>query len=116
MSRDFGDRENSRVRDLIDVVLMLEHDLITSAGVAIAVRNVWDERNQTAPPTTLLDLPESWRERYERMAVDAALENGTFPAALLLVRRFWMAMSTLEEPPADTAVKGQCTCSVGRRC
>lgn len=99
MSRDFGDRENSRVRDLIDVVLMLEHGLITSAGVAIAVRNVWDERNQTAPPAAFPDLPKSWRDRYERMAVDAALENATFPAALVLVRTLWTASSAVGDPP-----------------
>lgn len=67
------------MRDLIDVVPKLEHDLITSAGVAIAVRSVSDERNQTAPQTTLPHLPESWRERYERMAVDAVLKAARSP-------------------------------------
>ena len=28
MTRDFGDRENSRVRDLLDLVLLIGHDLL----------------------------------------------------------------------------------------
>jgi hypothetical protein len=32
MSRDFGDRENSRVRDLVDLIILLEHGLLVRHG------------------------------------------------------------------------------------
>lgn len=34
MLRDFGERENSRVRDLLGPVILLEHDLLTPAKTA----------------------------------------------------------------------------------
>lgn len=40
MVRDFGDRENSRVRDLVDLVIMLEHDLLVPATTTVAARQV----------------------------------------------------------------------------
>lgn len=45
MLRDFGDRENSRVRDLIDLVLLIEHDLLLADIAAAAARRVWAERD-----------------------------------------------------------------------
>jgi Nucleotidyl transferase AbiEii toxin, Type IV TA system len=65
MSREFGDRENSRVRDLVDLVILREHDLLSPAGVATATKRVWAERDGGAPPTRFPALPESWPGRYE---------------------------------------------------
>ena len=78
---------------------MIEHDLISPAGVAIAVRNVWDERNQTTPPDTFAELPESWRHRYQQMAADPGLVTTTYLAALVLVHTLWAGMSTFGELP-----------------
>jgi predicted nucleotidyltransferase component of viral defense system len=40
LCRDFGDRENSRVRDLVDLVILIEHDQLDPAKVATSVRHV----------------------------------------------------------------------------
>ncbi len=53
MLRDFGERENSRVRDLVDLAILLEHDLLEHEQTAAAVRCVWLERNNTEPPGNL---------------------------------------------------------------
>ena len=99
MSRDFGDRENSRVRDLVDIVLMVENGLLSLAGVASATRQVWEERNQASPPVVFPELPESWPDRYERLAADHDLDSTTFPAAVHLVERLWAAMFAADERP-----------------
>ncbi|WP_230981207.1 nucleotidyl transferase AbiEii/AbiGii toxin family protein [Mycobacterium malmoense] len=57
MLRDFGNRENSRVRDLIDLVILADHDLLTVATVADTVKRVWAERDGSAPPNALPPLP-----------------------------------------------------------
>jgi hypothetical protein len=44
MTRDFGQRENSRVRDLVDLVLLIEHEMLATLEVADAVAQVWHER------------------------------------------------------------------------
>ena len=45
MLRDFGDRENTRVRDLVDLVILTEHELLEPSALAAAVRLVWSERD-----------------------------------------------------------------------
>ena len=61
-------------------------------GVATASRQVWEERNQATPPRTLPGLPESWRDRYERLATDHDLDAKSFPSAVVLVEALWTAM------------------------
>lgn len=97
MLRDYGDRDNSRVRDLVDLVIMVEHDLLAPATVAARTIEVWTERDGADPPAALPLLPESWPIRYERIAADHDLETRTFPAAVALVGRLWADMFPTEE-------------------
>jgi hypothetical protein len=46
MLRDFGERENSRVRDLVDLIILLEHGLLVRERTAAVVRSVWLEPQQ----------------------------------------------------------------------
>ncbi len=97
MLREFGDRENTRVRDLVDLVLLVEHELLTVAIVADSVRQVWEERDGIDPPIVLPALPESWPSRYERLAAEHHVEPATFPAAEALVGQLWAEMFQSEE-------------------
>ncbi len=97
MLRDFGDRENSRVRDLVDLVILIEHGLLDPMTVAAAGRQVWSERDGARPPAVLPPLPESWPGRYERHATDHALEARSFPVAVALVAALWAEMFPTEE-------------------
>lgn len=89
LCRDFGDRENSRVRDL---VILIEHDQLEPAKVATSVRRVWSERDADAPPIALPGLPASWPGRYERLAADHDLYTQSFDAAIDLAARLWADM------------------------
>ena len=89
MLRTFGDRENSRVRDLVDIVILLEHDLLDPAKLADAAKRVWAERDGVEPPNAVARLPESWPARYERLAADHDLQTRSFPVAVTLVDRLW---------------------------
>ncbi len=97
MFRDFGERENTRVRDLVDVVLLIEHDMLEAANVATAARRVWAERDGVDPPSMVPPLPESWRDRYEHTAADQAMDTRTFPAAVASVVELWAEMFPIEE-------------------
>lgn len=92
MTRDFGDRENSRVRDLLDLVILIENDLLSPGSVADAAREVWAERNGMDPPRQLPPLPASWPARYIRLADDYDIEARTFPQAVGLVESLWLQM------------------------
>lgn len=97
MLRDFGDRENSRVRDLVDLALLIEHDLLDTTRLAEAAAQVWAERDATAPPSSLPSLPATWPERYERLAADHNLSTSSFAAAVEAVERLWADMFPTEE-------------------
>jgi predicted nucleotidyltransferase component of viral defense system len=92
MLRDFGDLENSRVRDLVDIVILVEHGLVVPATLAPMVELVWAERDGKAPPRAFPSLPESWPARYERTIADVAVHAGTYAAAVTLVDRLWDEM------------------------
>ncbi|MGI8408014.1 MAG: nucleotidyl transferase AbiEii/AbiGii toxin family protein [Actinomycetota bacterium] len=97
MLRDYGDRENSRVRDLVDLVILIEQELLDSARVAGSARDVWTERDGSEPPVSLPALPESWPSRYEKLAADGDLDTRTFPAAVALVVGLWSDMFPTKE-------------------
>lgn len=99
MLRDYGDRENSRVRDLLDLVLLIAHDQLEPRLVAGEAVRVWTERDNDRPPRALPPLPASWPARYERLAADHDLPAAAgFAGAVALVQALWDQMFPDEEP------------------
>lgn len=91
MLRDYGERENSRVRDLVDLTILLGHDLLVPELTAAAVRSVWLERNNTEPPDRLR-LPESWPDRYQRLAANHGMGMPPYDTAVAMVSQLWLVM------------------------
>jgi hypothetical protein len=60
MQRDFGDRDSSRVRDLVDLVILHENGLLDAAQLSAAILTVWLERERAEPPEALAAFPSSW--------------------------------------------------------
>jgi hypothetical protein len=89
MLRDFGERENTRVRDLVDLVILSEHELLEAHRLAVAVRRVWSERDGV-PPATLPALPSGWPDRYERLAAEHGLKARSLPEAATVVAALWV--------------------------
>jgi len=89
MLRTYGERENSRVRDLVDLVILIEHELLDPNAVRAAADQVWRERNATDSPSVIAALPDSWPSRYERLASENALAAQNFDDAVALISRFW---------------------------
>lgn len=92
MKRDFGDRPNTRVRDLVDIVILAEQGLLPSAALAAEVVRVWEQRDGTSPPAVLPSLPGSWLDRYETMARELGLGAADFRAAVAIVATLWSQM------------------------
>jgi predicted nucleotidyltransferase component of viral defense system len=97
MLREYGDRDNTRVRDLVDLVILIEHELLEPSALAAAVRLVWSERDGVSPPATLPSLPPSWLGRYERLVAEHNVEAMSFPAAVSTVVAIWTEMFPTEE-------------------
>lgn len=92
------ERPSSRVKDLVDLALLVEQGLLEPAPFARAVQTVFAERDTTAPPKDLPDPPGDWRVPFAAMAAEIGLIGTTLESAAALVRRFYLAAFDDEEP------------------
>lgn len=81
-----GDRPSSRVKDLLDLVLLVDAGLLgESARLGVRLRHVWSTRDAAPPPTHLPVPPASWQADYERFRADLELTAQTVDAAYDLI-------------------------------
>lgn len=92
MLKDFGERENSRVRDLVDLMILLEHGLLTPVRAGATTRTVWIERENAEPPVDLPTLPETWPSRYEQLVSNHKINIPPYPEAVAQVSQLWGRM------------------------
>lgn len=68
------DRPSSRVKDLVDLVLLVEAGLLMDpARLAARLHVVWSARDGTDPPSRLPKPPADWEAVYRRFATDLDL-------------------------------------------
>lgn len=68
---------------------------------ATAVRTVWLERDNTEPPDDLPPMPESWPDRYQRLAASHDFGLPSYLAAVALVTQLWGDMFPRERHNGD---------------
>ncbi len=86
-----GSRENTRVKDLTDLVLIIETGLEPSRRLREIVDHVFRTRGTGAAPVEIPTPPPSWAASYAAQAVEIELEARTIAAAHRTVREFWFA-------------------------
>lgn len=87
--RRYDDRPNTRVKDLVDLVLLIEHGLQPDARLHEAVVATFNRREQELPGAQLPSMADEWAEPFASMAVDLALKAASASDAHSLVERFW---------------------------
>lgn len=93
-TRDYGDRPNTRVKDLADLVLLIETGLAPDFELHSVVQHVFSVRATHSLPNVLPDPPPLWRETYPPLADGLTETAPTLEAALDLLRDFWAKAST----------------------
>jgi Nucleotidyl transferase AbiEii toxin, Type IV TA system len=100
-TRPHGDRANSRVKDLPDLLLLMDQGLAPTAGLLATVRHVFAVRATHEVPTTLPNPPADWAARYATLADELDLDEVTVEAAMARLRPFWEAtLAATPEKPA----------------
>lgn len=85
LSRVFPDgRVNTRVKDLVDIVLMAEAGLLPHAALPARIHSVFRFRDDSEPPPDLPDPPASWRRDYELLAARTEVEHVDLEGAVAL--------------------------------
>ncbi len=67
-------RENTRVKDLVDLVLLIEQAKLDATRLAKSIRETFQRRNTHSFPTALAAPPASWSVRFSEMAEECGLE------------------------------------------
>lgn len=96
LTRDYGERPNTRVKDLVDLVLLIDSGLRPDRTLLAVVRHVFAVRATHPVPTTLPDPPPSWRQGYPALAAALTVSAVGLSDAMDLVRRFWASSLTAD--------------------
>ncbi len=101
-TRPHGDRPNSRVKDLPDMLLLLDQGLAPTAELLATVRHVFEVRSTHEVPASLPDPPADWAGRYATLADELGLEAATVDDAMTRLRAFWAATFAHLGAPSDS--------------
>src|SRR6266545_2972671 len=106
-TRPHGDRANSRVKDLPDLLLLMDQGLAPTAELLATVQHVFEVRSTHDLPGTLPDPPADWTNRYATLADELGLEARTVDAAMARLRPFWTAtLAAGPEEPMEEQPEG----------
>ena len=83
------DRDNTRVKDLVDMVLLVDSGLLPFGSLRPAVKATFFSRQTHPIPTTLPLPPPSWSSPYAALAEDLSLSARTLADAYKLVDALW---------------------------
>lgn len=101
LTRPHGDRANSRVKDLPDLLLLVDQGLEPTAALLATVHHVFAVRSTHGLPVELPDPPPDWTARYATLAAELDLAEATVEGAMARLRAFWAAtLAASREPEA----------------
>lgn len=83
------DRSNTRVKDLVDLVLLIERGTLAPKAVAAALQATFATRHTHPLPARLPDPPEAWTGEFPAMATEAGLSTTDIKAAFGILIEYW---------------------------
>lgn len=83
------DRENTRVKDLVDLVLILELTPPNPSAIRSAIDAVFRGRGAHAIPAEIPDPPASWAPMYARSAAESGIVHAELSDAVQFLREYW---------------------------
>lgn len=82
-------RTNTRSRDLVDIVLLIETGNVAPDEVAGAIKATFRRRRTHEIPTVLPDPPASWANEFAALAAEAQLKASKLQPAFETLQSFW---------------------------
>ena len=90
-SHPWDDRINTRSRDLVDMVLLIERGGLDPEEVRRALAATFGRRGGRAVPGELMPPPETWTAEFTAMAAQAGLSHTDLATAFQTLQQFWRA-------------------------
>lgn len=79
---------NSRVKDLVDLVLLIEHQAMAPVRIKAAVAATFARRGTHAVPTDLPPPPSAWEKPFTVLAAECGIDDSA-TSAYHKIRAFW---------------------------
>jgi Nucleotidyl transferase AbiEii toxin, Type IV TA system len=89
LTRDYGSRPNTRVKDLVDLLLLIHDGLPPDHDLLAVTRHVFTVRAMQSIPAVISDPPPTWQNEYPALASQVVLRERDLPSALDILRAFW---------------------------
>ncbi len=89
LTRDYGGRPNTRTKDLVDLILLIDTGLAPDRELVETTRHVFVVRDTHPLPELVPDLPPQWESGYAELARELAVPVSELGSALNLLRTFW---------------------------
>ena len=80
---------NSRVKDLVDLVLILDKDAPAPESVRPAIQATFDHRGTHDIPVTIPAAPPTWTSSFTAMAKQVNISETTVEGAIARVNEYW---------------------------
>lgn len=90
-TREYDGRASTRVKDLTDLVLLIEAGIEPNRRLRQTVEHVFEARRTHAIPTEIPAPPVSWGASYTAQAAEIDLRATTLGDAHRAVQAFWVA-------------------------
>jgi hypothetical protein len=85
----WSDRDNTRVKDLVDLVLLVQSGVLQSEPVRQALRATFRTRGTHPLPKRLPEPPEDWAEPYVALAHELGLPALDLEGAYTYLETYW---------------------------
>lgn len=89
LTQTYGDRPNTRTRDLVDLLMLVADDLQPTNALRARVERVFAVRGTHAVPHDIPDPPSDWATTYPALAADLDVPK-TIEHAMAELRNFWL--------------------------
>lgn len=93
-TRDYGERPNTRVRDLVDMVLLIDEGLEPDVRCVRIVEHLFKVRGTHPVPNEVPDPPAGWESGYATLSAHLEIAESTLEMAVARVRAFWARTMT----------------------
>ena len=82
-------RINSRVKDLVDLVLILDKDAPAPESIRPAIQGTFDHRGTHDIPVTIPAAPPTWTSSFTAMAKEVKISETTVEGAVARLNDYW---------------------------
>lgn len=85
----WDDRENTRVKDLVDLVVLIERGALDGMKTSDALVRTFEARRRQRLPIGLPPPPRAWQQDFRVLAAEAGTVRGDLESGFELVSSFW---------------------------